>query len=508
MVNATLTLTGVSDSDRFDQVLTAVDLTISAGEIVGLIGENGSGANAVVELLGGNRPKRTSTGTVAVNGTTVSVATPFDSTAAGIRVIRRSSGLSPNLSLAGNILLGREKRRAGFISWTRTNAAAADYLDAVGLPVSAAQPASDLGPVDRLRVEAAKAIAGDAAVIVFDEPTAGRSDGELEEIAELLGLLAARGLAILVSSSRVDDLVRLCSDIVVLRDGRTVARVASAEASARDIVALLASGSPVERVVPASAAPGAELLGIEGWTVFDALDPTVPLVIDASLVVRAGEIVGLAGINDLSRNTLMLSVYGRSAGVNATGTVWRNGAEVATATVDKAMANGMFFVGSDSTRYEVTTIGGVTMPVAPSTLARLAKTGIIDRNRDYRPVGADRPTGGGASWFSRIGPQSDNAADRVTALLAEVPKSDRDVIIIEHATRGVPLAERQRFYSLCAAIVATGKSIVWISDETTELFQLCDRIYGFADARITGELSTAGAVPADLMALIVPSGSR
>jgi putative multiple sugar transport system ATP-binding protein len=482
MVIAALTLTAVADSDRYDPVLTGVTLSVAAGEIVGLIGENGSGSNAVVELLGGNRPKRSSIGTVEVSGSVVSVRTPAESTAAGIRVIRRSSGLSPNLSLAGNILLGRELRRAGFISWPRTNAAAADYLAAVGMVAPAAQLSGDLGPVDRLRVESAKAIAGHATVLVFDDPTGGRSEAEIDQIGDLFRRLAARGLAVLVSTSRVRDLLGLCTTAVVLRDGRTVARVSAAATSADDIVPLLASTDPVARVVPRGKAVGRELLSVEHWTVYDALNPTEAVIADASFLVRSGEIVGLAGINDVSRNTLLLSVYGRSAGVNAAGVVRRDGDEIVTGTVEKSLAHGLFFVGSDSTRYEVTTIGGVTMPVAPSTLARLAKTGIIDRNRDYRPVGADRPTGGGPSWLSRLGPQSDNTIDRVSAL-----------------------SERHRLYSLCAAITAAGKSIVWISDETTELFELCDRIYGFADCRVTGELRTDDSVPADLMRLIVPT---
>jgi ABC-type sugar transport system ATPase subunit len=241
-------------------------------------------------------------------------------------------------------------------------------------------------------------------------------------------------------------------------------------------------------------------LSISGWNAFDPVEPERALVSDASLEVRPGEIVGLAGLRESGAESLLLSVYGRSEGTHATGSVEVAGRPADTSTVEKAIAAGLFLATTSAPRYRVRFVGGIAMPVSAARLPALVSLGLVDRDSDTAPREGlgDRMLGAARS----LGRGGDEAG-HLRGLVAAFPGSERQVLLLGEPFRGASDAQRAEIESGLMAARAAGKGVVVASADLELLLGLCDRVVTMANGRVTGEVGPA-ATPAEIGALLAP----
>ncbi|MFB2555387.1 hypothetical protein [Herbiconiux liangxiaofengii] len=436
--------------------------------------------------------------------------------------VDRRRGLVPALDVAENIFMGHERRRTrglfrGGIDWARTRDDAGELLAGLGSTLRPVDRAGGLGEFDRLVVEIARALARDAAVLALDEPTARLNADEASRLLGILSALAGRGVAVLVFTQRPLEALRFADEVVVARQGAIVSAHPRSERDAgeaglqavrrrvlADLVGATDAGADHSATKTLSAADGGasspELLRIAHWSTFDPVEPEQPLVDDAELVLRAGEIVGLAGLRDSGAESLLLSVYGGSEGTGTTGTVAVDGRAVDTGTVEKAIAAGLFFATTSAPRYRVRFVGGIAMPVSASRLPAMVSLGLVDRDSDTAPRdGLGDKVLGAARSLSRGGDE----AGHIRGLVQAFPDSDRRVLMLAEPLRGSNAAQRAEIRAGLMAARAAGKAVVVASADLAELFDLCDRVVTMAAGRVTGEVRP-GADPAAVGALLAP----
>ncbi|MGD8168413.1 hypothetical protein ACEXOS_014420 [Herbiconiux sp. P16] len=481
----------------------------AAGELVAVCGENGSGLDVVL--------RETTDRIVARGPGSTAPAAALPATA----LVGRRRGLSPGFDVAENVFLGNErKKRLGpipfGIDWEATRAQTADILKGLGSELTPRMPARGLSEYDRLVVELARALARGAASIVLDEPAARLSETDAGRFFRLLRSIAERGIAVLVLTQKPRQALGYADRLVVVRDSAVVAEhpraewadgVAAAERVRGHILRELVDRQPLagpEREPAASAAddgPAArpELLRIADWSTHDPLDPDSLLVDGVDLVVRAGEIVGIAGLRRSGGQTLLLSVYGNSAGTRPSGTVSVRGTVVKTETVEQSIAAGLFFASTDAPQYRVRFVGGIAVPVSSSKLPGLVKAGLVDRDSDLGPGdGWGGKLLGAVRSLSREGSQG----DQLRGLVKEFASSERQVLLLGDPTAGATPAERAEVHAGLARIARSGKAVVIASDDLTELLGVCDRVLGMSAGRVIGEVPR-GSAPALLAALIM-----
>lgn len=410
----------------------------------------------------------------------------------------------PYLSIAENIFLGNERRgRAGLIDWHRTNAEAAALLRSVGLHENPVTPVIQLGVGKQQLVEIAKALSKKVRLLILDEPTAALNDVDSAHLLDLLRRLRDQGITCIMISHKLGEITAVADSTTVIRDGRTVETLDMSDGTAtQDRIIRGMVGRDLAAFYPTrTSTPGAEVLRIEDWTV---RHPTQDrLVVDhASLTVRAGEVVGIAGLMGAGRTELAMSVFGRAYGRDITGRVFVNGRQVRPRTVAEAIAAGIAYATEDRKHYGLNLIDDVRGNISAAALGKLARNGWIDGNeeitvaeRGRRDMNIKAP-----SVMSVVGKLSGGNQQKV--VLAKWLFTDPDVLILDEPTRGIDVGAKFEIYTIVNRLVADGKAVVIISSELPELLGMCDRIYTLAAGRITGEVPVGDATQENLMELM------
>ncbi|MCZ7436923.1 sugar ABC transporter ATP-binding protein [Micromonospora sp. WMMC241] len=497
MRNITKTFPGVA-------ALQDVSLAVRRGEIHAICGENGAGKSTLMKVLSGVYPTGSYDGQIVLDGEPVEFRGIRDSESHGIVIIHQELALVPYLSIAENIFLGNERRgRSGLIDWHRTNAEAAALLRSVGLDENPVTPVIQLGVGKQQLVEIAKALSKKVRLLILDEPTAALNDVDSAHLLNLLRRLRDQGITCIMISHKLGEITAVADSTTVIRDGRTVETLDMGDGTAtQDRIIRGMVGRDLAAFYPTrTSTPGAEVLRIEDWSV---RHPTQDrLVVDrASLTVRAGEVVGIAGLMGAGRTELAMSVFGRAYGRDISGRIFVNGREVRTRTVAEAIANGIAYATEDRKQYGLNLIDDVRGNISAAALGKLARNGWIDGNeeitvaeRGRRDMNIKAPT-----VMSVVGKLSGGNQQKV--VLAKWLFTDPDVLILDEPTRGIDVGAKFEIYTIVNRLVADGKAVVIISSELPELLGMCDRIYTLAAGRITGELPVGEATQENLMELM------
>jgi putative multiple sugar transport system ATP-binding protein len=247
---------------------------------------------------------------------------------------------------------------------------------------------------------------------------------------------------------------------------------------------------------------GEERFRVEDWTVHHPVDTGRVVVDHATFSVRAGEIVGFAGLMGAGRTELAMSVFGRLWGTNVSGHVFKDGVEINTATVDEAVANGIAYVTEDRKRYGLNLIGSISSNISAVALAKFARWGVIDRNREYLTADEYRQSMNikTPSISEVVGRLSGGNQQKV--VLSKWLVSGPDVLILDEPTRGIDVGAKYEIYTLINQLADQGKAIVFISSELPELIGMCDRIYTISEGAVTGDVPRAEVTPEHLMYLM------
>ncbi|MHA7861379.1 multiple monosaccharide ABC transporter ATP-binding protein [Tessaracoccus sp. Y36] len=495
------------------QALQDVTLTVMPGEIRAICGENGAGKSTLMNILSGLYPHGTYGGEIWYQGSEAKFRSLRDSEAEGIVIIHQELGLSPYLSIAENIFLGNERSRLGVIDWDETNSRARELLDRVGLSEKVETRVLDIGVGKQQLVEIAKALSKEVKLLILDEPTAALND---EDSAHLLGLmrqLRAEGVTQIIISHKLNEVMAIADNITVIRDGSVVETMSNEEGAgdrateARIIRSMV--GRPLDhRFPPREPQIGEELLSLEDWTVHHPEDPQRVVVDGASLTVSRGEIVGIAGLMGAGRTELAMSLFGHQYGSRISGKVIKDGKEIRTDTVPRAIDHGLAYVSEDRKQYGLNLIAEIRHNISGAALEKISRRGVLNKTRenavarDFRTKMRIRSSG----IQQLVGNLSGGNQQKVS--LSKWVFSDPDVLILDEPTRGIDVGAKYEIYEIINELAASGKAIVVISSELPELLGLCDRIYALSEGRITGQLPRGEATQESLMELMTMEAAR
>src|SRR3954462_771440 len=486
------------------KALENVNLNVHRGEIHAICGENGAGKSTLMKVLSGVYPTGTYDGEIVFDGQPVRFNGIRDSEHVGIVIIHQELALVPYLSIAENLFLGNERRgRSGLIDWNLANAEAAKLLAEVGLDENPVTPVGQLGVGKQQLVETARALPKDVKLLIRDEPTAALNDNDSAHLLGLLRTLKERGITSIMISHKLNEITAISDSVTVIRDGRTVETLSlhAGEVTQERIIRGMV-GRDLESFYPSREShPGAEVLRVEDWTVWHPTQDR-KVVDGASFNVRAGEVVGIAGLMGAGRTELAMSVFGRSYGRNISGKVFVHGREVRVRSVAEAIEHGIVYATEDRKRYGLNLIDDVRRNVSAAALDKLSTRGWVNGNEEIKVAEQSRRETNikAPSVMSVVGKLSGGNQQKV--VLARWLFTAPDVLIPDEPTRGIDVGAKFEIYTIINRLVAAGKAVLVISSELPELLGTCDRIYTLSAARLTGEKAVADATQENLMVLM------
>jgi putative multiple sugar transport system ATP-binding protein len=486
------------------KALENVNLNVHRGEIHAICGENGAGKSTLMKVLSGVYATGTYDGEIVYDGQPVHFNNIRDSEHVGIVIIHQELALVPYLSIAENIYLGNERRgRGGLIDWNRANADAAALLASVGLDENPVTPVGQLGVGKQQLVEIAKALSKDVKLLILDEPTAALNDQDSAHLLGLLRRLRERGITCIMISHKLNEITAISDRVTVIRDGKTVETLSlhAGEVTQERIIRGMV-GRDLESFYPdRESHPGEEVLRVEDWTVWHPTQDR-KVVDDAAFTVRAGEVVGIAGLMGAGRTELAMSIFGRSYGRDISGRIFLHGNEVKARSVAEAIDRGIAYATEDRKRYGLNLIEDIRRNVSAAALGKLSRRGWVNGNEETKVAENSRKSMNikAPSVMSIVGKLSGGNQQKV--VLSKWLFTDPDVLILDEPTRGIDVGAKYEIYTIINRLVATGKAVVVISSELPELLGICDRIYTLSAGRITGQLPVSEATQESLMELM------
>ncbi|MEJ2853066.1 MULTISPECIES: multiple monosaccharide ABC transporter ATP-binding protein [unclassified Saccharothrix] len=486
---------------RFGGVTALHDVTFAVrrGEIHAVCGENGAGKSTLMKVLSGVHPHGSYEGGIFFDGEECRFSSVRDSERRGVVIIHQELALCPQLSVAENLFLGNERATRGFIDWNATNHAAASLLARVGLRENPTTPIADLGVGKQQLVEIAKALSKEVSLLILDEPTAALNDDDSAHLLDLLRELRDQGITCVIISHKLNEVMDIADRITVIRDGRTVETMDVAEATEDRIISGMVGRDLEHRFPPREPHIGDEVLRIEDWTVHSPVQPDRVVVSGASLTLRRGEIVGLAGLMGAGRTELAMSVFGRSYGVRISGRIVKDGREIVLRTVRDAIRHGIAYVSEDRKRYGLNLIEDIKRNISAAALPRLASRGWVQEGEEFAVAEKYRRSLNIKAPDVLTPTSALSGGNQQKVVLAKWMQTDPDVLILDEPTRGVDVGAKYEIYTIVNELAARGKAVLVISSELPELLGLCDRVYALSAGRITGEVSRDEATQERLM---------
>ncbi|MCW2131562.1 sugar ABC transporter ATP-binding protein [Arthrobacter sp. VKM Ac-2550] len=486
------------------KALSGVTLSARRGEVHAICGENGAGKSTLMKVLSGVYPHGSYGGQIIFEGTECQFSSIRDSERAGIVIIHQELALVPHLSIAENIFLGNERRGSGgLIDWHRAHAEASELLDRVGLREKSTTPVGQLGVGKQQLVEIAKALSKDVKLLILDEPTAALNDTDSAHLLGLVRQLQDQGITSIIISHKLNEIEASANTTTVIRDGQTVESMDMADDSASiDRIIRSMVGRDLESFYPDRVSnPGEVVLEVQDWTVRHPVQDRL-VVEGASFTVRAGEVVGIAGLMGAGRTELAMSLFGKSYGRFISGRALMRGREIKPRSVAEAIDYGMAYVSEDRKQYGLNLLDTIARNISGAALPKLARFGWVNQHRENRLAeqAMEKMRIKAPSVQSVVGQLSGGNQQKV--VLSKWLLTGPELLIIDEPTRGIDVGAKYEIYQLINEFVAAGKAVVVISSDLLEILGTCDRIYTLSQGRITGEVPVGQATEENLMTLM------
>ncbi|MGW4247641.1 multiple monosaccharide ABC transporter ATP-binding protein [Nocardia sp. NPDC004722] len=486
------------------KALDAVDFSVTRGEIHALVGENGAGKSTLMKVLSGVYPHGSYSGRILVDGTEMVFKDIRHSEAAGVAIIHQELALVPQLSIAENIFLGNERTRTGVLDWQETNRQAMALMERVGLIEDPETLVAALGVGKQQLVEIAKALAKKVRLLILDEPTAALNQADSDSLLALLQELRGQEITSILISHKLNEVLAVADTITVLRDGHTIETFEVDGTVTEDRIIKGMVGRDLDHRFPPrpDSAVGEVFFDIVDWSVDHPTIAGRQVVRGASLRVRRGEIVGLAGLMGAGRTELAMSVFGHSYGRNIRGTVRKDGVPVRVSTVPQAIDAGIAYVSEDRKQLGLILDEDIRRNLTLANLAAVSRHSVIDTHAEVAAAQElrTRLTVKAPTVFAKVGTLSGGNQQKV--VLGKWIFTQPDLLILDEPTRGIDVGAKYEIYLIIRELAAEGKGVLVISSELPELLGLCDRIYAMSQGRITGELAAADATQEALMRLM------
>ncbi|NIY96713.1 sugar ABC transporter ATP-binding protein [Salipiger sp. HF18] len=487
------------------KALDEVNLTVRQGEIHALVGENGAGKSTLMKVLSGVYPAGSYDGEIHYDGALAEFRDISDSEKRGIIIIHQELALVPLLSIAENVFLGNENARNGVIDWQGTFQRTEALLRKVGLREAPTTLVDKLGVGKQQLVEIAKALSKEVRLLILDEPTAALSEADSQALLDLMLELKVQGVTSIIISHKLNEVRRVADTVTVIRDGSTVSTMdaRSHPITEAAIVRDMVGRDMAHRYPERQRRAGEVLMEVSDWNVWHPEHVDRQVIRSASLHVRAGEVVGIAGLMGAGRTELAMSLFGRSWGRNVSGTVKIRGQEVDVSKVDRAIAAGLAYVTEDRKSLGLILEETIQRNVTLANLQGVSSGGVLNENAEtevsekYRRAMNIRTP----SVFQKVMNLSGGNQQKV--VLSKWLFAGPEVLILDEPTRGIDVGAKFEIYGIINELSAQGKGVLMISSEMPELLGMCDRIYVMNEGALVGELTAAEASQERIMSLIV-----
>jgi ABC-type sugar transport system ATPase subunit len=463
------------------RALRDVSLDLRAGEVHALVGENGAGKSTLIRVLSGDT--RPDEGRIEIRGQSVSFASPGDARAHGIVAIFQELMIVPELSVAENVLLGNEPGPAGFLySRQEAERRTAAVLRSLGgrLDIDPRRRAGSLSTAQKQIVEIARALLLQAPVIIMDEPTAALSGNEAAALLEIMRQLRADGASILFVSHRLDEVRSIADRITVLRGGERIGTLdAAAIADTRQLIELMVGRPIAELFPPRNDKIEDTALVVRNLSRHGAFQ-------DVSLEVRAGEVVGVAGLVGAGRTEVMRAIFGADRADS--GVIARRGRTLVIRSPRDAIAAGIAYLPEDRKEH------GLVLPLTCSenlvmaSLDRHGRLGFVSWNGIRR---AAKSIAGRLQFRGRLEAPASAASggNQQKLVIGKWVLTGAQVLIFDEPTRGIDISAKAEVYRLMHQLAGQGAAIILVSSELPELMNVCHRIVVMSGGRVQDELS-------------------
>ncbi|MBM1175363.1 sugar ABC transporter ATP-binding protein [Microvirga arabica] len=471
------------------KALTNVTLTVYPGEIHALMGENGAGKSTLMKILSGAYQADPG-GEIRINGQHVTIDGPLAARQHGISIIYQELSLAPNLTVAENMLLGREHKSGPMVDRRSMEKACQDVLGRLGVHFRATTKVSELSMAERQLVEIARALIANSRILVMDEPTTSLSSRETEAMFALVRQLKAEGLAIIYISHRMAEIYELADRVSVLRDGSYVGTLVGDEISAERLVQMMVGrdlSSFYKKEHDAHQSRGPVMFAVRNMG--DGVR-----VHDCSFDLHEGEVLGIAGLVGAGRTELARLIYG--ADPRTSGEVFLQGKHLAIHRPEDAINSGVVYLTEDRKHLGLFLDLTVRENVNVSVLGRDARVGGVLNLRSAKERAAAaikalaiRVAGDGVLVGSLSG------GNQQKVLLSRLLETKPKVLILDEPTRGVDIGAKSEIYRLIDELAKRSVGIIVISSELPEIVGICDRVLVMREGRIEGEVGGAGHLP-------------
>lgn len=462
------------------KALDGVSLHIGRGEVLSVIGENGAGKSTLMKILAG--VQEADTGQVIVDGKPVRIDSCRAAMHHGIVLIHQELNLADNLDIGANIFLGREPRKFGLIDRRTIRRESARFLKMVGLDASPDTPVSQLSIGQQQMVEIAKALSVNARVLIMDEPTSSLSTRETERLFEVVKDLRSQGVSVIYISHRLGEVKELSDRVTVLRDGRNAGELGREEITHDNMVRMMVGRDISQFYSRDSHEPGKVLLEVNGL-----VTPEWPAH-KLNFEVRAGEIVGVAGLVGAGRTEMLQVLFGINRPVS--GTIRLDEKSVEIESPIDAIQAGLALVPEDRKRHGLVLEMSVLRNVSLAGLRRHQRPGGFrngsQETRDTEKMIADmRIRTPGADQVVQFLSGGNQQKVVIGKWLALKPR----VLLLDEPTRGIDIGAKQEIYQLMEQLAADGVAILFVSSEMEEVLGMSDRVLVMHEGAIAGELS-------------------
>ncbi len=474
------------------KALDNVTFTVAHGECHALVGENGAGKSTLGKILAGIYAA--DGGDIIIDDKKVSFSSPLEAKHAGISMVHQELLFCPNLSVAENLLLGNLPGKTGFLDRRALEEKARAILLVIGVTLDVWQTLEKLSIAQKQMVQIAAAVAGNANIIIMDEPTSSLTQDETEKLFELIKMLKARGATILYVSHRFEEIFRITDKITVLRDGKYVGTVNMRETNEDEIVRMMV-GRSMDKFFPSHIdnKPGSEILRVENLCLPGKFN-------DISFTLHAGEILGLAGLVGAGRSEIAHAIFGLEP--DATGNIFVEGEKVNIRRASDAIQRGIGLVPEDRKLQGLVLemLAGENASLA--VLPRLQRAGFVNRAKeqtlwlDYFAKLSVKPQEPRRSIATFSG------GNQQKVVLAKWLALDCKILIVDEPTRGIDVNAKREIYLLIDELAMQGKAILLISSELPELINLSTRILVLKEGKLMGEVTHENARQETLMRLM------
>ncbi|MDO5657710.1 MAG: sugar ABC transporter ATP-binding protein [Paracoccus sp. (in: a-proteobacteria)] len=460
--------------------LKAVDFDLRAGEVHALMGENGAGKSTLMKCLSG--VYQPDGGVIEIDGRPASLPSPKSAQDLGIGIIHQELALMKDLSVAQNIFIGREPRLSfGRLDEGALNRQAAAIFEGMNVAMDPRAPVEGLTIARQQMVEIAKALSHRSRVLIMDEPTAALNDAEIAELFTIIDRLRAEGVGIIYISHKMDEIKRISDRVTVMRDGAFVGTVGAAETPISTIISMMVGRELADDAHEIPDLSGAEIaLEVRGIS-------RSPDLKDISFSVRAGEILGFAGLMGAGRTEVARAIFG--ADPRDAGEIFVHGKRARIRSPRDAVEAGIGYLSEDRKHFGLALGMDVRANIAMASMARHSRAGgLIDEAalgriaRDY----IDRLSIRTPSDRQEV--QLLSGGNQQKVVIAKWLLRDCDILIFDEPTRGIDVGAKAEIYRLMNELAAAGKAIIVISSELPEILRLSHRIAVMCEGRLTGIL--------------------